>query len=153
MIASKLGMISGRVAASNLAHMQANVLKNHQCVLLRLQRLDQWLSNFHELWPPSKFNWTILNIYIVTLGLCNTMAKLPSKGLYSWPPKNCSVIPKEGWGPHLRNPGLDILSNDKNKHLVVWLPYLFEYNTHSYITRTLKFWMKCKKVNLNLTFP
>jgi len=24
--------------------------------------LDQWLSNSHEPWPPSKFNWRILNM-------------------------------------------------------------------------------------------
>jgi len=31
-------------------------------IIETFQSLDQWFSNFHELWPPSKFNWRILNI-------------------------------------------------------------------------------------------
>jgi len=41
--------------------------------------LGQRLSNFHEPWPPSKFNWWILSISW-HFGLCNITAKLHSEG-------------------------------------------------------------------------
>ena len=55
-----------------------------------------------------KLSWAVApskdSQHIVTFGLCNITAKLPSKGLCSWPPDNRSVAPKGGRGPRLRNP-------------------------------------------------
>jgi len=54
-------------------------------------------------------------LYIVTLGLCNITAKLPSEDLCSGTPENRSVAPKGDRGPRLRNPGLSGLNDAVRK--------------------------------------
>jgi len=41
----------------------------------------------------------LLTAYIMTLGLCNIRINLPSEGLCTWPPDNCSMAPKVAEGP------------------------------------------------------
>ena len=61
--------------------------------------LGQCFSNFHESWPPLSLTGVYLILYIVTLGLCDITAKLPSEGLCSCTPENRSVAPKGGEDP------------------------------------------------------
>ena len=42
-------------------------------------------------------------------------AKLPSEGLHSWAPENCSMVPREDRGPNLINPALNCKSENFKK--------------------------------------
>jgi len=59
---------------------------------------------------------------IMTLGLCNITAKLPSEGLCLWHPENHSVAPKKGRGPHLRHSDLYFFWK--------WLTHTFSWGLH-----------------------
>jgi len=76
--------------------------------------LSQWVSNFHEPWPPSKFNWRILNIswhlgyamsrqsYLVKASARGTRSTAP------WPPRG------------LRAPFEKLWSKQSEQHRIKW---------------------------------